>query len=278
MKKINYIILNEIVRHNQSLGIKSKLKGISYERCAELPFIIERLKPLFNQKLEYLDIGSGGESPLPTYFLKNTNWNITIVDKYKWVRNQLKFAKKSLPDYANDRFKIIEKDFILTELESCKYDIITNISVIEHFEGDTDKTAMESSGKLLKENGIYFLTTPVNEGYYKEIFVNNDVYGDKAENKMVFYQRHYDINNVHNRLIKSSNLVEIQRIFFGDYGILFFEKRWNWPKYLKPFKIFFAWNIHKKAYKYLNYSDNPISRKDMNINTESGIILVLQKE
>jgi len=277
MKKINHTILNQIVHHNQSLSIKSKLKGMSYERCAELPFIIERLKPLFNQKLEYLDIGSGGESPLPSYFLKNTNWNITIVDKYKWVRNQLKFAKNSLPDYTNDRFKIIEKDFILTELDSYKYDIITNISVIEHFEGDTDKTAMEASGKLLKKDGIYFLTTPMNESYYKEIYVNNDVYGDKAVNKKVFYQRHYDTNSVKERIITPSNLKEVQRIYFGDYNMQFFEEKWNCPKYLKPFKIFFAWRIHNKAYKYLSYSEYPISKENMKNNTASGVILEMTK-
>ena len=174
-------------------------------------------------------------------------------------------------------FRSLKKTLSLLSLNSCKYDIITNISVIEHFEGETDKIAMEVSGKLLKKAGIYILTTPINEGYYKEIYVNNDVYGDRAVNKMVFYQRHYDKNNVQNRIIQTSNLVEVQRIYFGDYGIQFFEKKWYWPKYLKPFKVFIAWNLHKKAYRYLNYSNRPISRAGMKINTASGVILEMTK-
>jgi len=277
MNKIDYISLNEIIKHNNSLSLKNRLKGLSYERCAELPFIIIRLRSLFNKKLNYLDIGSGGESPLPTFLLKYTNWHITIVDKYKWVQKQNIFAKNLLGDNYKERFKVIEDDFIKNELPDEHFDIITNISVIEHFERDSDIIAMQKSAKLLKPEGIYLLTTPVNEGYPKEFYINETVYGDKATNKKVFYQRHYNLKNIEKRIISPSTLKEVDRIYFGDYDYDFFEKKLRFPKLLKPLKLFYTLNIQKYAYKYLSYSNKPISNSNMHINTASGIILEMTK-
>ena len=275
-KKINKEILDKIIKFNNSLSLKNKLKGLSYERCAELSYIIERLEPLFDKELNYLDIGSGGESPLPTFFLKYTNWNITVVDKYKWVQKQVDFAKKIAPEKLKN-FKVIEKDFLEYDLPENHFDIITNISVIEHFEKNKDLLAMEKSARLLKPNGIYLLTTPVNEGYHREIYVSGNVYGEEAKGDKVFYQRHYDLKTIDERIIKPSKLKEVSRIYFGDYETDFFEKKLYFPKFLKPLKLVYTLNIGKYAYKYLSYSDKPISKKDMNINTASGIILEMTK-
>lgn len=277
MKKINDKILNDIIIHNNTLSLKNKVKSLGYERCAELPFIIERLKPLFDKKLNYLDIGSGGESPLPTYFLKNTNWHITIIDKFSWVQKQNKYAKKLYGDEYETRFHVIEDDFIKNELPENNFDIITNISVIEHFEKDTDVLAIQKSGRLLKPQGIYLLTTPVNEGYYREIYVDKDVYGEKATNISVFYQRHYDLNNINKRIIEPSKLKEVNRVYFGDYEKNFFEDTLQFPPILKPFKVFYTVNMKKYATKHLSYRETPLSRKDMNINTSSGVILEMTK-
>ena len=70
--KIPHDILREISRHCQKLGLKYFIKGLPYERCAELPYIIRYLKNYFGEDLRYLDIGSG-ESPLPTFLLKHTS-------------------------------------------------------------------------------------------------------------------------------------------------------------------------------------------------------------
>ena len=89
--KINKSTLIDIWKHHRSLQFKNKIKGLNYERCAELPYIIDLLRPGFNDSLNYLDIGSG-ESPLPSYLLKNTRWNITCLDKHFWVRKQKHFV------------------------------------------------------------------------------------------------------------------------------------------------------------------------------------------
>ena len=177
-------------------------------------------------------------------------------------------------NYRN-RFHIIENNFLETELEPESFDIITNISVIEHFEGNSDSIAMKKSAKLLKKGGIYILTTLINEGYFREFYVSKNVYGEKFNKSSVFYQRHYDLKNLEKRIIKPAKLTEIERIYFGDYGLQFFEKYLQVSKFIK---ILYSWIIPSFAVKFLTYNDKPISRKNMKINTSSGVILIMQKK
>lgn len=276
---INSHFLNEITKHYRSQGASFAIKSLSYERCAELPYILQKLQPKFKEKLNFLDIGTGGESPLPTYLLLHTDWNIYCIDKFNWVQKQKYFARKLVPDSViKTRFHIIEKDFLVEKFEENQFDVITNISVIEHFEGETDSIAMKVSAQLLKPHGIYILTTLINEGYFKEFYINGKVYGEQSEaNHKVFWQRHYDTKTVQERLIKPSGLKEVDRIYFGDYGYRFYEKFLKLPELLKPLKILYSWAIPFFAKKYLNYNDIPISYDDMKMDTSSGIILILSK-
>ena len=120
MNKIDALILSEIVRHYRELSMVNLFKGLPYERCAELSYIIHEFRPVFNKNLEYLDIGSG-KSPLPSFLLKNTEWNITCLDKYEWVDAQYGFAARVksgdimqfLPDERNRYYVpgIFRKEF-----------------------------------------------------------------------------------------------------------------------------------------------------------------------
>lgn len=276
-QSINSPFLRPIVQHYYRLGIMRRFRhGFPYERCAELPYVLKKLEPLFHQTLRYLDIGSGGDSPLPTWLLANTNWDITCVDKFAWVQDQLVHAARvaSADDVAR-RFHVVERDFLKHRLPERSFDVITNISTIEHFEGLSDSQAMAASAALLKPDGIYILSTPVNEGFYREIYVNRDVYGDRAgPSKAVYYQRHYDTDTIRSRLIAPSGLIERERIYFGDYGRQFFEELGgsllhrivNFPK---------RFDFPKHALRYLSYSDKPVSRAHMKDNTASGVIVVL---
>jgi 2-polyprenyl-3-methyl-5-hydroxy-6-metoxy-1,4-benzoquinol methylase len=279
VKTINARFLHSIVQHYYRLRVANRLHGFPYERCAELPFVLEQCESRFDENLRYLDIGSGGESPLPTWLLANTNWDVTCVDKFAWVRDQLAHAARvAASDVVARRFHVIERDFLKAELPARSFDIITNISVIEHFEGHSDAEAMAASGELLKPGGLYILSTPVNEGHYREIYVSSDVYGEQFRSgKAVFYQRHYDTNTIRSRLVEPSRLVEVERTYFGDYDYQFFENLGgsrlhqliNFPKRL---------NIPKYALRHLTYSDKPVSRATMKDNTASGVIIVLARD
>lgn len=277
MAHINKATLTEITRHFASLRPANRLHGLNYERCAELPYIIDRLRPRFADRLSYLDIGSGGESPLPTYLLRASNWNVRCIDKFEWVRRQEHYAAR-LPGGAppNGRFAVEVQDLLTAELPAEAFDVITNISVIEHFAGNTDSEAMERSARLLKPGGTYILTTLMNDGYFKEHFVREDVYGEAFEKEPVFYQRHYDVPSLARRLIAPSGLREVDRTYFGDYGFQFFERVLQ-RKLPAPVRALYKWATPHFARRFLTYNDQPVSRPDMATNTASGVIVVLTK-
>jgi 2-polyprenyl-3-methyl-5-hydroxy-6-metoxy-1,4-benzoquinol methylase len=277
--RINKKNLKDLQRHTKQLDARNFFfnSSMRYERCGELPYITSKLEPLFSKKLKYLDIGTGN-SAYPTFLLKNTNWDITCLDKHSWMSMQNNFAKKVMGDKSyEDRFHIIEKNFLTSELPEESFDIITNISVIEHFEGESDSLAMEKSAKLLKPGGIYILTTPMNEGHYKEFYIKQNVYGEKYKSKPVFFQRHYDVSSFQERIIKASGLKERERIYMGDYGFQFKETFLDPPALLKPFKIFYQWAVPFFATKFLTYRTYPVSRSDMKIYTTSAVLTILEK-
>lgn len=250
---------------------------MGYERCGEFPLIISRLKVLFPKKLRYLDIGSGA-SVLPTYLLKKTEWDITCVDKFSWVQRQHIYAQQIMKNEKyQSRFHILEQDFLETDLLADSFDIITNISVIEHFDDHADSLVMEKSAKLLKPTGIYLLTTLINDGYFKEFYLKKNVYGEKYNLKPVFFQRHYDVPSFEKRIIGVSGLEEKERVYFGDYDFQFFEHFIDVPWPWKPLKIFYQWTTPFWARRFLAYRDYPLTRANMKMYTASGIFVVLEK-
>lgn len=247
-----------------------------YERCVEFPLIIEKLEPDFNRKLNYLDIGSG-DSALPSYILKNSIWDVTCIDKYSWVIIQKDFAAKVLTSKGLDRLKIIKGDFMNSDLPAESFDVITNISVIEHFEKENDSLGMKKSAKLLKKGGLYILSTPYNEGFYKEFFLKQNVYGTKYNSEPVFFQRHYDNESLEKRIIQASGLTELQKKYFGEYGFQFKEIFIDPTLFLKPLKIFYQWLSPYFAKKFISIENYPVSRKNMKIYTSAGVFLVMTK-
>lgn len=274
--RIDRHLLADIVRHNSKLGLKNRVKGLNYERCAELPFIAGYLKSRFGNNLHYLDIGSG-ESPFPSYLLNNSNWDITCIDKFSWVQRQHDHAARVMPGVnVKERFHIVEKDFLSTELPPESYDVITNISVIEHFEGEGDSAAMQASARLLRPGGLYILTTLINEGFFNEFYLKKNIYGETFQDEPVFYQRHYDSKNLEERIIRPSGLVEKERVYFGDYGFQAFENVFQ--KIPRVVRVLYQWTMPMVAARFLAYSANPVSRADMRMNTASGVILIMTKE
>jgi hypothetical protein len=90
----------------------------------------------------------------------------------------------------------------------------------------------------------------------------------------VFYQRHYDLRSLIERIIQPSGLFEAHRVYFGDYGFQCFEKILQQPK---PLRALYTWCTPWLAIHHLSYRSYPVSRKEMRMNTASGLILVLEK-
>jgi len=273
--KIDAELLYDIDAHAKLLHFMYRIKGFGYERAIELPLLAQKLQPLFDKPLRYLDIGTG-PSIFPSWVASKTNWDVTCLDKFNWVEKQNQYAQKLGLDAK--RFHVVVQDFLEAELEPESFDVITNISVIEHFEGALDSVAMEKSARLLKPGGIYLLTTPLNEGHARDWFLQQDVYGEKFATKPVFFQRHYDVASFNERIVAASGLVERERVYFGDYDQPFFNDRIVEKKGLgKISRTLLQMNTPKHALAHGSYSDVPVSMPDMKIYTSAGVCVVLTK-
>jgi len=269
---INSAVLSQLGSYYRRLGLKYMLRGLPYERCAELPWVIEYLQPHFGQQLRYLDIGSG-ESPLPTFLFQRSRWDITCLDKFRSVQRQNRFCDAAgVTDRR--RFRVMQADLLNTDMPDSAFDVITCISVIEHFEGRSDSRAMRIAAALLRPGGTMVLSTPVNEPYFAEFYVNRPTYGVPYSGTPVYYQRHYDVKGIAERLVEPSGLFEQHRVYFGEYGFQCFERILQLPK---PVRALYAWNTPWLASRFLKYGPQPVSRKTMRTNTASGVIVVLKK-
>ncbi len=274
--RINESILRSIDAHAKRLRFMYRIRGFGYERAIELPLLAEKMQPLFQQPLRYLDIGTG-PSIFPSWIASRTQWDVTCLDKFAWVETQNRYAAKL--GLHPDRFHVVVQDFLEAELEPESFDVITNISVIEHFEGNLDSVAMAKSARLLKPGGMYILTTPLNDGYARDWFLQQDVYGEKFTSKPVFFQRHYDVESFNERIVAASGLVERERTYFGDYEEPFFNNRIVDKRgFGKVSRTLLQMNTVSHALKHGSYRDVPVSMPGMKIYTSAGVCVVLTKQ
>jgi 2-polyprenyl-3-methyl-5-hydroxy-6-metoxy-1,4-benzoquinol methylase len=274
LEPINATLLRALDAHAKHVLPIHRIKGMGYERALELPLIASRLEPKFSLPLRYLDIGSG-QSYFPSWVAKNSVWDVTCLDKFSWVRKQQQFAKKLA--LSAQRFHVVEQDFLHAELQPESFDVITNISVIEHFEGGLDSEAMAKSAKLLKPGGVYIITTPLNEGHYKEWYLEQNVYGETYTKKPVFFQRHHTVSSYQERIVDASGLREVERLYFGDYETPFFNDSIvvsGWQKFARVLR---QQRTVAHALRHGSYRSTPVSMPNMKIYTSAGVFSVLTK-
>lgn len=99
-----------------------------------------------------------------------------------------------------------------------KFDCIWSISVFEHIGGRyDDSAAVAMCRELLKPGGRLILTVPVDRTYRDEFRVSN-AYGtqQKSDNGRYFFQRHYDLPALLDRLVRPFGGMETSFSWFGE--------------------------------------------------------------
>jgi SAM-dependent methyltransferase len=105
------------------------------------------------------------------------------------------------------------------------FDRIFSISVLEHIPDEGDSQAMREIARVLKPGGVVTLTVPFASDGLRDEYLDGPVY-ERQEGGRTFYQRHYDLDAVHHRLVASSGLRLTSSVFFGEPGVRF-EPYWN---------------------------------------------------
>ena len=154
------------------------------ERLIEQPFIFKQIR---NPPAKVLDVGSW-ESIVPIQ-LAMLGYQVTGID----IQNY---------GYAHPNFDFIQDDFNKHDFGTEKFDIITNISAIEHFgllfygnmnrDDNADKKAIAKIKQLLKPKGQFLFTAPF--GVHGEV-----------EN----FERIYDTNDI-NTMFQGFKILEMK--------------------------------------------------------------------
>jgi SAM-dependent methyltransferase len=131
-------------------------------------------------------------------------------------------------DLAETRSAAKELDLITLEtrpggtdaLKTCSgaYDTAWSLSVVEHIAGAyDDREAVRWMFDALKPGGLLILTVPVDRRFWIE-YRDIDHYGTQAplENGKYFFQRFYDAQALHSRLIESIGHDPVTTRWFGE--------------------------------------------------------------
>jgi ubiquinone/menaquinone biosynthesis C-methylase UbiE len=197
---------------------------LSYPRYMEYQLTVDALGPLRGCRV--LDIGSPKLPALLVARDRTCELYATDIRDYFIAPTAEFLTRMGLGDRLGRGVHLEVQDARCLSYEDGTFDRVYSISVLEHIPDTGDSEAIREIARVLKPGGTLTLTVPFSaRGYYEE-FVEGDVYERNAEQGGTFYQRHYDLDALMERLVQPSGLVLDEMGFFGEPRVRF-EPYWN---------------------------------------------------
>ena len=238
-------LLDELSRFKRTLATKALragdvrggavalLQGIGFYRCWELPLVVSYFQPAPGTRV--LDVGSL-KSVLPVYWALR-GCQVSVIDIDPRVKVQQDYARYlGRQDLIDNGLRVIVQDATETQLDDGSFDLITNISAVEHFTGDGDIAFVQESTRLLRQGGRLFLSFGIGPAY-------------REWQWEWLFCRTYDEEALWDRIIAPSGL-EVEAVMFFEAGATRrFSERW----FRLPLSIrngLLGW-LQKPAYRYL---------------------------
>jgi SAM-dependent methyltransferase len=124
---------------------------------------------------------------------------------------------------------------------SGEFDAAYSVSVIEHIPGNGDTAAMAELERVLSPGGTLALTFPFRERLEEE-FVHHDLYGQRYRGEPIFFQRHYSLEAVQERLLQGRRFEVVSQGLWRKAGVERAQRglhrltpaRWELGRYLGP--------------------------------------------
>jgi SAM-dependent methyltransferase len=214
-------LLDELAHFKRRLGLKALragdwktgavalLQGIGFYRCWELPLVVSYFEP--EPGTQILDVGSL-KSILPLYWASH-GCLVSVIDIDAAVMIQQAYARYlGRPDLVDKGLSAVVQDATQTDFADASFDLITNISAVEHFTGDGDIAFVREAARLLKDNGRLFLSFgigPYREWQWEWLFC-----------------RTYDAKALWERIIQPSGLKVETTMYFEAETTRRFSERW----------------------------------------------------
>lgn len=179
------------------------------------------------------------------------------VDAFDLDKNAIKLAKNH---NKNQNVNFSSKDILIFSINK-KYDLVIAIEVLEHIKDDVK--AIRNANKLLRKNGFFLITVPINEKYRTE-FDNRSG-----------HVRRYDEKDLTNKLKKQG--FSIIKIKYFNFPLL-----WLW--YFNVYLLYGSKKSKSKEKKLPFYVDllrifNKIFLIDLIFNSKkaTNIMILAQK-
>jgi ubiquinone/menaquinone biosynthesis C-methylase UbiE len=206
------------------------IEPCNYWRSVEVPAVLAGLGVRPGEKV--LDIGS---PKLPSLFVwSRLRADVYATDLFPYFFEEYSYyAKRLNHPPSGPAYHIEQQDARQLRYPDAYFDRVYAISVLEHIEDDGDSQAMREMSRVLKPGGTCCLTVPFAERYY-ESTINYEVYFKKPiDGQPVFYERHYDVDSLQNRLVAASGFSVSKLEYYGERWLPFERLYQSLPRPLR---------------------------------------------
>jgi SAM-dependent methyltransferase len=212
---------------------------LDVDRVAELPWAARQI--LNARPRRVLDLAS--PKLLGLWLAENSGAQVVATDAWEAeVETWKRLAKAADPHGRRfGALRLEMADGTALPYQSGEFDAAYSVSVIEHIPGNGDTAAMAELERVLRPGGTLALTFPFRERFEEE-FVHHDLYGQRYRGEPIFFQRHYSLEAVQERLLNGRQFEILSQGLWRKAGVERAQRRlhrlaparWEVGRYLGP--------------------------------------------
>lgn len=192
------------------LGLRHLLQGINFYRCWEFPLILSYFH--LDHKVRLLDVGAH-RSVFP-WVMASRGSEVHVVDIDPQVAIQKRYDRYLRRDGdLEGRVHVTVQDATATSFRDEFFDLILNISAVEHFPGDGDTDFVKEANRILQPGGRLFLSFGIGEEY-------------REWRWEWLFCRTYDEEALEKRIVEPSGLQVEAEFYFEDKKSRRFTNWW----------------------------------------------------
>jgi SAM-dependent methyltransferase len=194
------------------------IRPVNYWRAVEYQLIWDRAH--FRPGMTVLDVGS--PKLLSLFLSDRVNCNVTATDIDPYFLDNQEYVRRAR-GISPERLRNRVEDGRSLSFPNNGFDVAYALSVVEHIPEDGDARCMAEMGRVIARGGVVVVTVPFAPTYREEFHTASRFYWSHVSaprDGMAFYQRRYDEESLHARLIKPSGLRLADLRYVGERPIV----------------------------------------------------------
>jgi SAM-dependent methyltransferase len=252
VRTIDTVRASSLIRYSLGLGLRALRRRdarraaawriwmpLDVDRVAELPWAGNQMLRAGPRRI--LDLAS--PKLLAFWLAERAGAEVVATDAWDAeVESWQRLARAADPlDRRLGHLSLEVADGTALPYPAAEFDAAYSVSVIEHIPGDGDTRAMAELERVLRPGATLALTFPFRERFEEE-FVRHDLYGQRYEGEPIFFQRHYSLEAVRERLLTGREFEVLSQGLWRKAGVDQAQRglrrlvpaRWELGRYLGP--------------------------------------------